>query len=153
VEGFVLEAHYIADSSRLHLLTSKIMGYIDLISDDTQLPSCDQPPLSFLPQPFPLPNTSTTTDNGADELYDVFISHAGPDKQFIAEPLFEELVANGLKVFFDKRKLYPGHNASQKMETTRIAVVILSPQFACRLWTMKELLCLLRRFRMVVKGV
>ena len=70
---------------------------------------------------------------------------------FIAEPLFDALVANGLKIFLDKRELHPGQNAPQKMdgamERARIAVVILSPQFAGRPCTMKELLCFLRCFR------
>ena len=152
VEDNVRGAHYIADTSRLHFLTEQRgMFYVDLITANTHLPPRNPSPLPLLPEPCPSPSQNKIINTGPEEVYDVFLSHAGPDKLLIAEPLFDALVANGLKVFLDKRELHPGQNAPQKMdgamETARIAVVILSPEFAGRPWTMKELLCFLRRFR------
>jgi len=144
VEGDVEGAHYFPDTSRLFISSLYRMYHIDLVIDRTKLPRRDEPPLPPLSQPHPHPPPS-------DEVYDVFISHAGTDKWTIAEPLYDLLVALGFKVFLDKAELRPGQEASEKMinamRTAKIAVVILSPEFAARKWTLKELMCFLERFR------
>ncbi|CDF34811.1 WD40-repeat containing protein [Chondrus crispus] len=80
---------------------------------------------------------------------DVFISHAGPDKLHIARPLFEKLQAHGLNCFLDKISMEPGDcggdEMTKAMESAKVGVFILSPEFAARKWTMRELRCFLRR--------
>ncbi|CDF38694.1 WD40-repeat containing protein [Chondrus crispus] len=80
---------------------------------------------------------------------DVFISHAGPDKLLIARPLSEKLQAHGLNCFLDKTSMEPGDcgedEMTQAMESAKVGVFILSPEFAARKWTMRELRCFLHR--------
>ncbi|CDF36581.1 WD40-repeat containing protein [Chondrus crispus] len=80
---------------------------------------------------------------------DVFISHAGPDKLLIADLLSEKLQAHGLNCFLDKISMEPGDYArdemTKAMESAKVGVFILSPEFAARKWTMRELRCFLRR--------
>ncbi|CDF39810.1 WD40-repeat containing protein [Chondrus crispus] len=80
---------------------------------------------------------------------DVFISHAGPDKLHIARPLSEKLQAQGLNCFLDKTSMEPGDcggdEMTKAMESAKVGVFILSPEFAARKWTMRELRCFLRR--------
>ncbi|CDF40096.1 NB-ARC protein [Chondrus crispus] len=88
---------------------------------------------------------------------DVFISHAGVqkgkggDKLYFARPLYNDLCSRGMCCFLDKFSLRPGDDARPKMtsamETADIGVFILSPEFACRRWTMKELECFQARKR------
>ncbi|CDF37505.1 WD40-repeat containing protein [Chondrus crispus] len=80
---------------------------------------------------------------------DVFISHAGPDKLNIARPLFEKLEADGKKFFLDKKSMQPGDcgpdEMTKAMKSAKVGVFILSPEFAARKWTMRELRCFLGR--------
>ncbi|CDF40019.1 WD40-repeat containing protein, partial [Chondrus crispus] len=85
------------------------------------------------------------------ESIDVFISHAGPDKLYIARPLSIKLEAHGLNCFLDKTAMQPGDCGpdamTKAMESAKVGVFILSPEFAARKWTMRELRCFLRRRR------
>ncbi|CDF40092.1 TIR domain-containing protein [Chondrus crispus] len=85
------------------------------------------------------------------EAMDVFISHAGTDKSFIAGPVFHEVQKEGLNCFLDKARIEPGDTGSDEMtaamESAKIGVFILSPEFAARRWTMRELRCFLCRRR------
>lgn len=81
--------------------------------------------------------------------YSVFISHAGEDKLTIAESVWEQLEAKKIRTFLDSPELRVGDHAPLRMETAMetadICVVILSPEYAAKKWTMKELECFLRR--------
>lgn len=156
LEHNIIRSHYCANTSRLW--ASRDFGgldYVDLITDSTELAARDEPSLPVLSQPDGSPSQHEIDDTGGDteaeEVYDVFISHAGPDKYTIAKPLYDLLVALGFKVFLDIAELKPGQNAPEKMfdamRTAKIAVVILSPEFAARNWTLKELMCFLERYR------
>ncbi len=83
--------------------------------------------------------------------YDVFISHAGPDKQPIALPIYQELERRNIRSFVDEAELRVGRYAPEAMiramETARCGVFILSPEFAAREWPMKELSTFLRRYQ------
>lgn len=79
--------------------------------------------------------------------YDVFISHAGPDKLTLAEPLYKGLTWHTLRAFLDKEGLQIHEaTAPEEMERAmgeaRVGIFILSPEFAAREWTLREL----RRF-------
>ncbi|KAI0565978.1 WD40-repeat containing protein [Gracilaria domingensis] len=81
--------------------------------------------------------------------FDVFISHAGEDKDTIAMPLYTSLQTRGMTPFLDREELREGEHAPREMiramETSPVGLFILSPEFAAKKWTMLELDCFLQR--------
>ena len=81
--------------------------------------------------------------------YSVFLSHAGPDKESIAIPLYERLRERNTHTFLDREELHVGDNGPRVMEyamnTAPVGVFILSPEFAARNWTMAELMSFQKR--------
>ena len=81
--------------------------------------------------------------------FDIFISHASEDKESIARPLYHELTAKGLSVWFDEATLELGDSLRRKIDDglahCRFGVVILSPQFLAKEWPQRELDGLLAR--------
>lgn len=79
----------------------------------------------------------------APERFDVFISHASEDKDSIARPLYRELNAQSVTVWFDEAVLELGDSLRQKIDEgltkCRYGVVILSPHFFRKQWPQKEL--------------
>jgi len=77
------------------------------------------------------------------EEYDVFLSHASEDKEAIARPLYEALVAAGVTVWFDEAVLELGDSLRRKIDEglarCRYGVVILSPRFLEKQWPQREL--------------
>ncbi len=77
------------------------------------------------------------------ERFDVFISHASEDKDSIARPLYRELNAQGVTVWFDEAVLELGDSLRRKIDEgltkCRYGVVILSPHFFRKQWPQKEL--------------
>jgi len=90
-----------------------------------------------------------------NEKYSIFISHAGPDKKTFAVPLHRRIVEKleelrlDVGVFLDKEELRLGDDAPEKMiramNESKIGIFVLSPEFASRKWTMKELACFIDR--------
>ena len=84
-----------------------------------------------------------------DRDYAVFISHAGPDKETLAIPLYERLREQNIHAFLDCEQLHPGDNGPRVMEyamkTAPVGIFILSPEFPVRNWTMSELMCFQER--------
>jgi hypothetical protein len=80
---------------------------------------------------------------------DVFISHAGPDKDTVARPLAVALLARGYSVWFDEFELVVGDRLSSAIDrglaTSRCGVVLLSPAFMRRPWPRRELSGLVAR--------
>lgn len=76
-------------------------------------------------------------------MWDVFISHAGEDKETVARPLAERLQARGLTVWFDAHTLTVGDNLRQCIDdglaNSRFGIVILSKSFFQKEWPQKEL--------------
>jgi len=69
VEDHVSRAHYIADTSRLHLSKGRrSMCYVDLITHNTHLPPRNPPPLPLLPEPRPSPSQNKITNSGPEEV-------------------------------------------------------------------------------------
>lgn len=85
-----------------------------------------------------------------------FISHAGPDKDDIAIPLYTKLKERGKLSFVDIIGIHPGENAPIRMEKAireaKVAIFILSPEFAARKWPMKELMGFQKRVREAENG-
>jgi len=75
--------------------------------------------------------------------WDVFICHASEDKETVARPLSNELIALGLKVWLDETEIRLGDSLRTKIDSglahSRFGVVILSPQFFAKQWTKSEL--------------
>ncbi len=80
------------------------------------------------------------TDNTT---YDIFISHAFEDKDAIARPLYNALVARGITVWFDEADIKIGDSLRRKIDDglskCRYGVVILSPHFLSKEWPQREL--------------
>jgi hypothetical protein len=75
--------------------------------------------------------------------WDVFISHASEDKAEVVEPLVKLLLAEGLKVWYDKHALKLGDSLSRKIDEglskSSFGVVVLSPRFFDKNWPQREL--------------
>jgi hypothetical protein len=77
------------------------------------------------------------------EKYDLFLSHASEDKDVIARPLYQALVAEGFSVWFDEAVLELGDSLRRKIDDglakCRYGIVILSPRFLAKHWPQREL--------------
>lgn len=79
----------------------------------------------------------------ANVCYDVFISHATEDKDVVVRPLARELVAQGLRVWYDEFELRIGDSLRRKIDAglsqSRFGVVVLSHAFLAKNWPQYEL--------------
>jgi hypothetical protein len=76
-------------------------------------------------------------------LKDVFLSHAGPDKEGIIAHLVSALDAAGITHWYDGREIQWGDSLTEKIDDglrkCRYVVVVLSPAFFGRPWPEREL--------------
>jgi hypothetical protein len=81
--------------------------------------------------------------------YDAFISHAVEDKMPIANELCSRLEQAGLKIWYSGRELRVGDRLTQTIEEglsrSRFGIVILSPTYVNKMWTLREFYSLLSR--------
>lgn len=88
-------------------------------------------------------------DGASRDIRDVFISHASEDKDLVARPLAEALVARGLSVWYDEYDLAVGDRLSTTIDrglaNSRFGVVIISPAFLRKVWPQRELSGLVAR--------
>lgn len=88
------------------------------------------------------PPPSLTPDEDG-QTWDVFISHAGEDKEAVALPLADALRAYGLKVWIDKTELRIGDSLRRKIDYglahSTFGVVIFSKSFFAKGWPQYEL--------------
>lgn len=75
--------------------------------------------------------------------YDAFISHASEDKDDLVRPLAEELIKNGLSIWYDEFKLKVGDSLRRSIDAglvrSKFGIVILSPSFFAKNWPQYEL--------------
>jgi hypothetical protein len=75
--------------------------------------------------------------------HDVFISHAGEDKESIARPLAVQLRERGYRVWFDEFELKVGSSLRRSIDRglagSRFGIVILSSSFFAKDWPQREL--------------
>lgn len=86
---------------------------------------------------------SIATEAPAQKQYDFFISHASEDKDSVAEPLANALIAKGAQVWFDKFTLKVGDSLRESIDiglaNSKYGIVILSEVYFKKFWTGKEL--------------
>ncbi len=86
-------------------------------------------------------NLAEAYDVEAD--YDVFLSHAGEDKDAIVRPLAAALQERGVSVWYDETELRVGDSLRRKIDAgiarSRFGVVVLSPSFFDKGWPEYEL--------------
>ena len=79
----------------------------------------------------------------ADKEHDVFISHAGEDRDAVVQPLAELLRERGLDVWYSGFELRIGDSLRRRIDSglgrSRFGVVILSPSFFGKAWPNYEL--------------
>eukprot|EP00253_Pinus_taeda_P015737 PITA_15737 len=93
-------------------------------------------------------STSTSTShtlNNNDYVFDVFISHRGPDvKKTLATHLYHRLCEHDLSVFLDEQELRAGDTVNPQLEsavrTSSVNIAIFSPNYAASTWCLDELL-------------
>ncbi|GIU19376.1 hypothetical protein TUM4261_41270 [Shewanella sp. c952] len=75
--------------------------------------------------------------------WDVFISHASEDKEEVAIPLAQLLMAEGFKVWLDKTELFVGDSLREKIDEgltrSQFGIVILTHDFFSKGWPKSEL--------------
>ena len=80
--------------------------------------------------------------NSDDKQYDVFISHASEDKDFV-DPLASALIAAGLRVWYDSLELKIGDSLSgsinRGLSQSRFGVVVISQAFFRKRWPQHEM--------------
>lgn len=83
--------------------------------------------------------------------FDVFISHAGEDKDAVVRPLARQLVDRGVSVWFDEFELRIGDSLRRKIDhgiaRSRFGIVIVSRPFFAKSWPQYELDGLVTRER------
>src|SRR5207244_1479019 len=95
------------------------------------------------PQTTSLPETTPTqaTFSGSP-MRDVFVSHASEDKDAVARPLVQKLIAKGITVWFDEYELKLGDSLRRKIDQglaqSRHGLVIMSKNFFSKPWPQKE---------------
>ena len=76
-------------------------------------------------------------------MWDVFICHASEDKNTFVRPLAIALRSHGLRVWYDEFSLVPGDSLRRSIEQgladSRFGLVVVSPSFAGKPWTEREL--------------
>jgi TIR domain len=81
--------------------------------------------------------------DGVVDTIDLFISHAGEDKDTVARPLSKALEARGWSVWFDEFELTLGDSLRRSIDRglaeSRFGLVILSPSFFAKQWPQREL--------------
>jgi len=81
--------------------------------------------------------------------FDVFISHAWPDKETFVRPLAAALQTLGVRVWYDEFSLELGDSISEQIDRgiagARFGIVVISPAFLSRNWPKHELRGLISR--------
>lgn len=75
---------------------------------------------------------------------DIFICHAGEDKEHVARPLAQKLEAAGISCWFDEAMIHWGESIVAKvnegLNSSRFVIVVLSQAFVQKNWPKRELI-------------
>lgn len=92
----------------------------------------------------------TPAQGSSSKEYDVFISHAGEDKDAVVRPLATELDVLGLDVWFDEFELEMGDSLRESIDEglsmSRFGIIVLSEQFMGKDWPESELNALMNLY-------
>jgi hypothetical protein len=90
------------------------------------------------------PETGAEEPSSGDRVvpeHDLFIAHASEDKDAVARPLSEALLARGWSVWLDELELTVGDSLSSHIDSalarSRFGVVVLSPAFFAKPWPLE----------------
>ncbi len=87
--------------------------------------------------------SGNVTAASPDTSYDVFICHAGEDKEAVVRPLAQALRERKLRVWYDEFELRIGDSLRRRIDdglsSCRFGVVVLSPSFFDKEWPQREL--------------
>ena len=123
--------------------TGNIRSAVDIIPAPHRLPDIHDAPLSSVPSLVQDDEPHSISGDSHTREYDVFISHAGEDKDDVVRPLAYALVDGGLKVWFDEFELKIGDSLRRKIDAglakSRFGVVVLSRSFFRKGWPNYEL--------------
>lgn len=89
-------------------------------------------------------STSTSDSPNNDYVFDIFISHRGPDvKKTLATHLYDRLSKHELQVFLDQPEMRAGEYVTPQIEgairTSTVQLAIFSPNYANSKWCLDEL--------------
>ena len=94
-------------------------------------------------------NNEALQTGGDTFAYDLFVSHAFEDKDDVVRPLVKHLGELGIKVWYDEVELTVGDSLRQSIDRgltgSRFGVVVISPSFLRKQWTIYELDSLVAR--------
>lgn len=89
--------------------------------------------------------------------FELFISHAIEDKEEIANELNQRLKEQGIKVWYSGDELCIGdsilQSVNQALKTAKFGIVILSPAYLRKRWTMRELEALVAREHLNLRNI
>lgn len=108
-----------------------------------------------------MPDTSTPkasqSPSTKPDRYDVFISHAGEDKEKVARPLARQLESLGFRVWLDENEVNVGDSLREVIDNgvslSSFGVIILSQSFFKKRWPRYELDGLLAKDGGGTKGI
>lgn len=95
--------------------------------------------------PSSINGTEVTSNPDNPNEFDVFISHAWEDKADFVEELYQELIALGVKVWYDTSRIKWGDSMRKKIEEglskSKFGIIVLSPNYIAenKYWTKMEL--------------
>lgn len=128
-------------------VTIDLGGYVGKISASVNVLSgmlkpIRQQSLSDIPSLF-IGNKPLQDSADYSKGYDVFISHASEDKESVARPLANALIAEGVSVWYDEFELKIGDSLRRKIDAglakSNFGIVVISKNFINKGWTNYEL--------------
>src|SRR5208337_2974813 len=79
----------------------------------------------------------------SNPMRDIFICHAGEDKDEIVRPMVEAFSQSGISCWYDEAEIRWGDSIVQKVNeglaSSRYVVVVFSPAFVQKNWPQREL--------------
>jgi nitrogen regulatory protein PII-like uncharacterized protein len=77
------------------------------------------------------------------ESWDVFICHAGEDKETVVEPLYRHLDAAGIRCWYDRGEILWGDSIvdriNEGLRSSRFVIIVVSPALLRKSWPSKEM--------------
>ena len=100
-------------------------------------------------------SAAVNTPSPTNSVYDVFLSHRGPDtKNSFTSHLYHRLVLHGFRVFWDKEEMQVGDTLTRQIhdaiKAASLHVAVFSPRYAESTWCLQELLLMLESKKPII---